>query len=121
MDGAKIIPLRMERQCFINKADEAEYIKLYYEPKPMCFVYAIHRNDSIYKAHEHVLKEMAKKLTEGLAYDHEPLQYLLITELGKIQPNKEAQRRGKQMDYYEKWLKSKKPMHFLREVFLILS
>ena len=30
------------------------------------------------KAHEHILKEMAKKLTEGLEYDHEPLQYLLI-------------------------------------------
>ena len=44
----------------------------------MNFVYAIHRNDFIYKAHEHILKEMAKKLTEGLEYDHEPLQYLLI-------------------------------------------
>lgn len=49
-----------------------------YEPKPMRFVYAIHRNDFLYKAHEHILKEMAKKLTEGLAYDHEPLQYLLV-------------------------------------------
>lgn len=37
-----------------------------------------HRNDFIYKAHEHVLKEMAKELTKGLEYDHEPLQYLLI-------------------------------------------
>lgn len=49
-----------------------------YEPKSRSFVYAIHRNDFLYKAHEHILKEMAKKLTEGLAYDHEPLQYLLI-------------------------------------------
>ncbi len=49
-----------------------------YEPKAMSFVYAIHRNDFIYKAHEHVLKEYAKKLTEGFLYDHEPLQYLLI-------------------------------------------
>lgn len=49
-----------------------------YEPKPMNFVYAIHRNDFLYKVHEHILKEMTKKLTEGLAYDHEPLQYLLI-------------------------------------------
>lgn len=49
-----------------------------YEPKPMRFVYAIHRNDFLYKAHEHILKEMTTKLTEGLAYDHEPLQYLLI-------------------------------------------
>lgn len=49
-----------------------------YEPKPVNFVYAIHRNDFLYKAHEHILKEMTKQLTEGLAYDHEPLQYLLI-------------------------------------------
>lgn len=49
-----------------------------YEPKVMNFVYAIHRNDFIYKAQEHVLKETAKKMTEGLEYDHEPLQYLLI-------------------------------------------
>lgn len=49
-----------------------------YEPEAMHFVYAIHRNDFLYKAHEHILKEMAKKLTEGLEYDHDPLQYLLI-------------------------------------------
>lgn len=49
-----------------------------YEPKALDFVYAVHRNDFIYKAHEHILKEMAKRLTEGLEYDHEPLQYLLI-------------------------------------------
>ncbi len=49
-----------------------------YVPKTLNFVYAIHRNDFLYKAHEHVLKEFAKKLTEGLPYDHEPLQYLLI-------------------------------------------
>ena len=49
-----------------------------YEPKVMNFVYAIHRNDFIYKAHEHILKEMVKRMTEGLDYDHEPLQYLLI-------------------------------------------
>lgn len=49
-----------------------------YEPKEMSFVYAIHRNDFIYKVQEHILKEKAKQLTEGLEYDHEPLQYLLI-------------------------------------------
>lgn len=49
-----------------------------YEPKTLNFVYAIHRNDFIYKAHERMLKEMAKELTDGLEYDHEPLQYLLI-------------------------------------------
>lgn len=49
-----------------------------YEAKTLNFVYAVHRNDFIYKAHEHILKEMAKSMTEGLNYDHEPLQYLLI-------------------------------------------
>ena len=29
---ARIISLRMERQCFINEADEDEYIKLYRDP-----------------------------------------------------------------------------------------
>lgn len=61
---------------FLLKSDEA--LLSGYEPKLMHFVHAIHRNDFLYKAHEHILKEMAKKLTEGLAYDHEPLQYLLI-------------------------------------------
>ncbi len=49
-----------------------------YEPKPLKFVLALHRNDFLYKAHEHILKDLAKKLTDGLPYDHEPLQYLLI-------------------------------------------
>lgn len=49
-----------------------------YEAKTLNFVYAVHRNDFIYKAHEHILKGMAKSMTEGLNYDHEPLQYLLI-------------------------------------------
>lgn len=61
---------------FLLKSDET--LLADYEPKSMRFVHAIHRNDFLYKAHEHILKEMAKRLTEGLAYDHEPLQYLLI-------------------------------------------
>lgn len=61
---------------FILKSDADLLTR--YESKSMRFIYAIHRNDFIYKAHEHVLKEMAKNLTEGLEYDHEPLQYLLI-------------------------------------------
>lgn len=48
------------------------------EPRAVRFVYAIHRNDFLYKAQEHILKEMAESLTVGLPYDHEPLQYLLI-------------------------------------------
>lgn len=49
-----------------------------YEPKQLHSVYALHRNDFLYKAQEHILKERVKGLTQGLAYDHEPLQYLLI-------------------------------------------
>lgn len=49
-----------------------------YEPEQMNFVYPIHRNDILYKSQEHILKELAKQWTKGLAYDHEPLQYLLI-------------------------------------------
>lgn len=49
-----------------------------YEPKPMHFVYAIHRNDPLYKADEPRLKAWIEPLTEALPYDHEPLQYLLI-------------------------------------------
>ena len=49
-----------------------------YTPKELNFVYAIHRNDILYKAHEHILKALSQKWTNGLLYDHEPLQYLLI-------------------------------------------
>ena len=49
-----------------------------YEPVEMHFIYAIHRNDVLYKSQEPILKEKAKEWTEGLTYDHEPLQYLLI-------------------------------------------
>ena len=49
-----------------------------YEPKLMNFVYAIHRNDFLYKANEQMLKVWIKPLVENLEYDHEPLQYLLI-------------------------------------------
>lgn len=61
---------------FILRTD-AELLKNY-EPKEMHFVYALHRNDFLYKSHEHILKDYAKRLTDGLEYDHEPLQYLLI-------------------------------------------
>lgn len=61
---------------FVLKAD-AELLETY-EPKEMHFVYALHRNDFLYKSHEHILKDYAKRLTDGLEYDHEPLQYLLI-------------------------------------------
>lgn len=56
---------------------DAEFLKSY-EPKQMHFVYALHRNDFLYKAYEHILKDYAKRLTECIEYDCEPLQYLLI-------------------------------------------
>ncbi len=49
-----------------------------YTSAPMHFVYALHRNDPLYKANEPELKAWAKSLTEDLPYDAEPLQYLLI-------------------------------------------
>ena len=49
-----------------------------YQAKQLHFVYAVHRNDFLYKSNEHILKEQLKLLCENLPYDHEPLQYLLI-------------------------------------------
>jgi len=50
----------------------------HYTPAQPRFVHAIHRNDVLYKAHEPELKALIATLCEGLPYDHEPLQYLLI-------------------------------------------
>ena len=61
---------------YMLKSD-AEFLESY-EPKKINFVYAIHRNDFLYKSHEHILKDNIKKLTNGLPYDCEPLQHLLI-------------------------------------------
>ena len=49
-----------------------------YEAQPLHFVYALHRNDFLYKSCEHILKETFGPLADGLPYDHEPLQYLFI-------------------------------------------
>lgn len=61
---------------FMLKSD-SELLKSY-EAKELHFVYALHRNDFLYKSHEYILKDYAKRLTDGLEYDCEPLQYLLI-------------------------------------------
>ena len=67
----------VEREgAFLLKEDAA--LLANYEPAPLHFVYAVHRNDFLYKSNEHVLKEKFKYLYEQLPYDHEPLQYLLI-------------------------------------------
>ena len=48
-------------------------------------VYALHRNDFLYKSHESILKEIVKPLCDSLPYDHDPLQYLLIDgEFGAV-------------------------------------
>ena len=47
-------------------------------PPPRHPVYAVHRNDILYKAQESRLKERFLPLCGTLPYDHEPLQYLLI-------------------------------------------
>lgn len=61
---------------YILKID-ADFL-LSYTANPIHFVYAIHRNDFLYKSNEHILKEWVKPLCENLPYDHELLQYLLI-------------------------------------------
>ncbi len=50
------------------------------EAEQASFVYAIHRNDVLYKAYEPRLKKLVAEWIGGavLTYDHEPLQYLLI-------------------------------------------
>ncbi len=61
---------------FMLKEDAEGMESCQYEPCRS--VYALHRNDILYKAYEPLLKENARSLTEGLEYDHEPLYYLLI-------------------------------------------
>ena len=58
-------------------SEDAELLKTY-EPKKLHFVYGIHRNDFLFKAHEHILKAEIAAATENLEYDHELLQCLLI-------------------------------------------
>lgn len=61
---------------FMLKADEALLGGC--DAAPPRFVYAVHRNDFLYKSNEHVLRERFKPLYGHLPYDHEPLQFLLI-------------------------------------------
>lgn len=49
-----------------------------YKPVPLHFVYAMHRNDFLYRVIEPELKQKFSPLYENLPYDHEPLQYLLM-------------------------------------------
>ena len=58
-------------------SEDAELLKTY-EPKELNFVYALHRNDFLFKAHEHIWKKHIAEVTKNLEYDHELLQCLLI-------------------------------------------
>ena len=76
--------LSLEQENILASVDDGYMLKKdisyieTYNPEPMHFIYAIHRNDPLYKANEPKLKAWAKSLTEGLPYDAEPLQYILI-------------------------------------------
>ncbi|MGN0479592.1 MAG: hypothetical protein ACI4GO_09170, partial [Hominenteromicrobium sp.] len=59
------------------RTEDALYLETY-EPVPLHFIRAMHRNDFLVKSNEHVLKERFRPLCENLPYDHEPLQYLLV-------------------------------------------
>lgn len=61
---------------YLRAEDEA--LLAAYEPKEMHFVCAVHRNDFLYRAMEPELKAKFLPMCEGLPYDHEMLQYLLI-------------------------------------------
>jgi hypothetical protein len=59
---------------------DAELLQTY-QPKLLHSVFALHRNDFLYKSNKHLLKKQAEKwlADSGDAdYDREPLQYLLI-------------------------------------------
>lgn len=57
---------------------EDEQLIAGYKAEPLHFVYALHRNDFLYKSNEHTLKEKFRPFYEYLPYDHETLQFLLI-------------------------------------------
>lgn len=65
------------RESGYLRKDDAALLENY-EPRSIRSVYALHRNDFLYRIQEPALKQMVKSLTEGLPYDCEPLQYLLI-------------------------------------------
>lgn len=57
---------------------EDQEVLAHYPGRPPRGVYAIHRNDPLYRAFEPGLKAWVQPLAEGLPYDCQPLQYLLI-------------------------------------------
>lgn len=60
--------------CLASDIEVLEALK----PENMHFVYALHRNDFLVKSFEHIIKDRYNKLSDGLPYDHDILQYLLI-------------------------------------------
>ena len=57
--------------------DDCELLETYV-PRTYRSVFAVHRNDILYRAQEHLLKKKFLPMTEKLPYDHELLQFLLI-------------------------------------------
>ena len=60
--------------CLASDIDVLDSLKV----EDMHFVYALHRNDFLVKSFEHIIKDRYNKLSDGLPYDHDILQYLLI-------------------------------------------
>lgn len=49
-----------------------------YAPKPMRFVYGMHRNDFLFRSYAHILEPKFKPLYKDLPYDCEPFHYILV-------------------------------------------
>ena len=60
--------------CLTSDIEVLDSLKV----EEMHFVCALHRNDFLVKSFEHIIKDRYNKLSNGLPYDHDILQYLLI-------------------------------------------
>ncbi len=58
-------------------SSDAEFLRSYI-PKPVHFVYAINRNDFLFRSYAHILVPKFKPLYENLPYDSEPFHYILV-------------------------------------------
>ncbi len=58
-------------------SSDAELLRSYI-PRPMRFVYAINRNDFLFRSYAHTVVPKFKPLYENLPYDSEPFHYILV-------------------------------------------
>ncbi len=58
-------------------SSDAELLRTYV-PRPARFVYAVNRNDFLFRSYAHVLVPEFKPLYENLPYDSEPFHYILV-------------------------------------------